>query len=637
MSMQYQPPRPPQPSRSSSTSAPLGMTLVVAAVALMLSVYSLYPSQSTGEHGVSAVFAGAPIESGEGAKVESRPTQLQPARRAVAAASVLAAEEPPEPVRLHCRVLDEDGRGVPQAEVWVEDGSYALRGHTDQQGALTLELDPVAVADLWASGAQVLVGARHPAHGPSLLRAWNGPEEEELTLRLRGRGAALRLRLVDSAGLPIGGAAVHVSPDQSARFSALGHDGLPARITPGPALLTDGWGEVSFAGLEPGAAHVSLSSRGFVSRSVSLQLVEGALVERSLTLARAASVQGRLSCLDGKAAAFARVLAVGADDDALAETQTDSRGDYVLSEVPAGTVRLRAELRASGQLSQAATAEVLLRAGVTTTWDATLMPIDSLRGKLTDAAGLPLAGWRLELLRGDAEHEPLHIARTDEAGRYELPLPDTSLAARLLLYHPLSMGGIPTRSRSDLDELGDIQLEPGEERSSPLRGRLRRPDGRPAGLVPFVLHRLGTGHHLSLLSSADGGSFETPPLPPGDYVLLFPTHGRDWLPNARYEVGPTELVDIGTIRLPELGLVELLPSVPTRSAECRELRLSLHRPEVGADFLYVVHEGRTDLPVSLALAPGEYSLQLLDSMPPERIEFTVVSSGTTQLIVPGDL
>jgi hypothetical protein len=613
------------------------MTLVVVVVALLLSIYSLYPSRSAREHGVRAVLASAPAEASPLAGAPARAARLRPAREAVTGQAATARPNAPEPLELRCVVLDEDGRGVPQAEIWVDDGSYSLRGQTDPQGALTLALEEVAVRARWHSGAEVLVGARHPDHGPSLLRAWSSPSSEPLILSLRGRGASLRLRIVDPAGLPIAGAAVGVAPDRSAPFAALSHDGLPARITPSPALVADGGGEVFFEGLEPGPIHVGLSGQGFCARSVGLRLVEGSLTERSLTLSPAASVRGRLTCLDGRVPAAARVLAVGANETPLVETLADATGEFELSEVPAGLVRLRAELRAAGELSHAAGAEVLLRAGVTTTWDVTLMPIDSLRGQLLSAAGEPLAGWRLELQRAEGSQEPLHIARTDEAGRYELPLPDTTLAARLLLYHPRSLGGIPTRVFTAPHELEDIELQPGEERSSSLRGHIRRPDGRPAGLVPFLVHRLGTGHHLSLVSGADGGSFETPPLPPGDYVLLFPTHGRGWLPNVRYEVGASELLDIGSVRLPELGLLELLPSIPTRSSECRELKLSLQRPDVGVDFSYVVHEGRTDLPVSLGLAPGLYSLQLLDSVPPQRLELTVAPGSSTDLTVPSDL
>ncbi len=632
--MPQEPLRHATPARAPSAAAPLGMTLVVIAVALMLSVYSLYPSRSARDGGVSAVVASAPLDVATPSRAAARPADLHPAREAVRGEPQLIAAERSLPFALNCRVVDEDGHGVSGAEVWVDDGSYSLRGRTDREGTLSVALDEPAIRSRWSSGAEVLVGARHPQHGPSLLRSWAGPGEQPVTLSLRGQGASLRLRIVDSAGLPIGGSAAGVTPDQSSRFAALSHDGLPARITPGPAVLTDAWGEVAFEGLEPGSVHIRLSCRGFCQRSVGLQLVEGALVERTLQLDRAASVRGRLTCLDGRVPAHARVLAVSADEATLAETRADARGEYTLREVPAGVVRLRAELRAEDELSHAADAEVLLRAGVTTTWDVTLMPIESLRGHLLDSAGRPLAGWRLELRRGGDSQAPLHVARTDELGRYELPLPDAALAARLLLYHPRSLGGIPTRVLTSIEDLKDIELQPGEERSSPLRGRLRRSDGRPAGLVPFLVHRLGTGHHLSMLSEADGGSFETAPLPPGDYVLLFPTHGRGWLPDISYQVGEDEELDIGTVSLPELGQVKLLPSIPTRSTECRELRLALQRPGVAPDFLYVVHEGRTDLPLSLGLAPGLYSLQLLDSLPPQRVEFTVSPGGSTELLVP---
>ncbi len=556
--------------------------------------------------------------------------------------SALQAQSAPEELAvaasmsLTCRVVDEYGRGVKGAEVWADDGEYRLRGTTRAEGLFTLELDARTVLSLWRGGCSVQVGARHSKLSPSMLSAWSAPREHELVLELRGLGAELQVQVVDTAGIPISGVELHVGLDLNASDSPLRHDGTPGRVTPNPPTTSDPWGRALMLGLEPGLTRVQLHAEGYCPRSLSIQLFEGERTIRRLQLLSASSLRGRLTLADGRVLDCARVTAVGEDPEYAVEAFVDERGEFILRNVPAGHVALHAECRERGAITHAASTELTLRPGELRTWDAILFPVGVLSGRLVDADGSPLIGWRIELQFEGAVQEPLHVTQTDEDGRYNLPDSHTGRVAQLFLYHPDAAGGLPTRVLQDprnRDREGELQLNPGEDRSVRLKGRLRDAQGRPAFGIPFRVRRLSTGQEFSMTTSIEDASFETPALPPDSYILIFYNHGRGWIPNVSYQLGDTDTLDIGSLSLPLFGRLALSPAERARTVDCPDIKLVLHRPEIAPDFTYVVHDGRVDLPIEVDLAPGEYVLQL-NSMPEaDRVPFEVLSTFTTHLVV----
>lgn len=615
----------------------MGLAWLAAVASLTLAVLTLYPR---GERSLSraAVVHAADERVARSRDEGASAAAAAPLEARRAPAALLGAPlEEAAPPRLLCRVVDEYDLPVAGAEVWADDGEYALRGLTDEQGGFSLVLDPTRLERRWRRGEVVLVGARHARHGPSLLAAWSGPHETETLLRLHGAGARLVVQVVDVAGAPVAGAELEVTPGLRALDAPLASDGRSARVTPGARARTDAWGEVRFQGLEPGASNVHMSAEGFCSRVVVLRLDEGETLRRRLTLDASSALRGQLLMASGRPAAGARVTATHARSGQRAEVRADRAGSFSFSRLPVGRLHLSAELYSGDTISHGVEDELTLRADHPGWWSAVLEPIEHLEGRLLDHEGWPLVGWRLELQALEEREEPLHVTHTDEDGRYVLPEVAQLSGSRLLLYHPEAAGGIPTRVLDDPRSLRDeaeLRLNPGEERSSTLFGRVRSQDGRPAVGLPLRLHRLGTHQSLSLTSSLEDASFQTPPLPPGDYVLVFPTHGRGWIPDARFTVSGDHALDVGSLRLPNLGRVHLAPSVPTRSGECREIRLVLRRPELDAEFTYVVHEGRVDLPLEFDLSPGQYTLQATDAPGAPRVDFTLASAGQARVVVP---
>jgi hypothetical protein len=531
--------------------------------------------------------------------------------------------------------MDEDNQPVAGAVIWVNDGEYKSHGTTNGKGLFALELDGPSARARWRTGAMIHVGARHEFHAPSTRATWSGPSQERLVFRLRGRGAVLVVQVVDDSGLAVPGAELRVTPAVTRDATGFAKAEGKGPVTRAPAVLTNGWGEAVLRGLEPGQARVQLSAQGFCPRSTTLRLVAGESTQRRLRMQHASSIEGRLTRTDGHDVSCARITGMGDDPDSVVETGSNARGEFFLRNLPAGRISLHAVCRDNGQITHQSTAEMVLEPGELGIWNALLEPVEVLAGTLLNAEGLPLVGWRVELQLEDAAQEPLHVTRTDEDGRYVLPDSQAGRAAQLYLYHPLAAGSLPTRVLQDPRSREDeIRLNQDEEHATPLRGRLREASGRPAVGVTFLVHLLGTGHNLSLTTDLVDASFRTPPLPPGEYVLIFPNHGRGWIPDVRYRVGAGELLDIGSLSLPAFGWLALAPSVPSRNSECRELRLVLQRPNIAPDFAYIVHDGRVELPIEVTLASGQYTLTVQDDPGQDSIEFTVASGATTQLGLP---
>ncbi|MCB9915564.1 MAG: carboxypeptidase regulatory-like domain-containing protein [Planctomycetes bacterium] len=604
---------------------------------LLFAAFTLYPRGEATSLQSGVVHAAESEASRRTALAEPAPAAAQGQTRVaefVSAPTELAA---PELLRLACRVVDEDDLPVAGAEVWADDGEYALRGLSDADGTFALELDAATLRARWRRGDVVRVGARHADHGPSLLSAWAAPRDAELVLRLHGAGARLWLQVVDPAGMPVPGAQVRVEPDTELDAPALAPDGGAVAITTSPLAISDAWGEVRLSGLEPGPTRAELWAPGYCPRTSRVKLLEGVRLTLRVRLDHAAALHGKLRRIDGGDVGGARVTAFDEDGRTRHETRAGSDGSYELRDVPAGRVRVFAELGAEGRVTHSAANDLYLRAGERGEWNAVLALVPLTQRRLLDSDGRPLIGWRVELRAKDAADEALHVARTDEDGRYELPAVRDGRETQLWIYHALAGGGLPTRVQDD-DGSGDgeLRLAPGEDRAATLRGRVRTQQGRPALGVPCSVVRLATGQTLPLVTSLDDAAFETPPLPPGDYVLLFPNHGRGWIPDQRFTLLPDEPLDIGSVRLPDLGRLRLAPAVLTRSGECRDVRLVLHRPEIEPDYKYVVHEGRVDLPLEVDLAPGEYAVRALDVPGSPRFDFVITSGATTPVVMPAE-
>lgn len=635
-------PAPPR-KRLRRTTAGVGPAVTVGGLALLLAGSILYPWGSGERGGVREVHAAESVIAATptGApQTDPVPVRLAVERDPIGPSQHTTSEPIEHEVLVRCRVIDELGYGVEAAEVWADDGELRSYGLTGPEGTFELPLDRQRIAWHLEEGLPVLVGARHPAHGPSVMLPWRRPIEKELILILRGRGATLRLSILDPTGRPLEGAEVVLGDRTRSRHPTgalvLGGSGVKWTVVPAPPGSSNAWGEVLFEGLEPGRRSISLFASGYCPRHGFVELFDGEFGDRQITMEYACSVRGVLVRDDGLPVTGGRVL--GRGEDPLTETQAfcDENGEYYLEHLPAGRVRLFAECRSDGRVTHTASTELHLEPRPETVWNAVLTRQQEIHGQLVDSRRVPLQGWRVELRMEEDPSEPVRTTSTSLDGRFSLPISPPGSPADLYVFHPLSAGSIATRVVRDVraDTVEHLhQLEPGEDQSAPIRGRVARPNGDSAVSIAFILHRLGGAQNYLVQADEFDGSFETPAVPPGDYVVIFPTHGWGWTPDALYHVTNGETLDVGTIELRQTGRLELLPSSHKRLSQSLRIRIDLVRQGISKSFMLPIYAGTVDLPLELHLAPGSYRFLIPDRGIARPEAFEIKSGEATQLVV----
>ncbi len=620
--------------------------LSVSVASLAFAVYLLWPhSQSTWVGPASVQAAGG--ERVEIAAVPPRGELPQdPGRVALtpnATGEAGASGEDVESVdaaSLLCSVVDESWRPVPGAEVWIDEGLWRRAGESDVRGECSLTFDAEAWSRRFDAGRGVQIGARSSSHGPSLVTTLYAPPDAPLTLVLRGRGAELSLDVSDTLGRPVAGAAIsfhdELLPQTSSSLAVLDGSGRYRRPTPVPPATTDAWGRAQLFGLEPGARQLTITRDGFCTLHLTLSLLEGEQLRERVQLERAAGIRGRVRRTDGGSLEGLRITGVGLDPRSEVSSEGNQDGTYELSGLPAGPVSLFAELVVDGRVTHAARAQTRLEPGAWWTWNPSLQPVDLISGRLVDAWDGALQGWRVELRAGEESGE--FVAITDETGEYDLPRPRKYIGAQLWFYHPEAEGGLPSRI-VQLDDPGDqvptVDLEEGLELASRFRGRLLKPNGQPPSGQTIALHRLIDHTVLALMPDPDTGYFETPALPPGEYMIVLPHHGRGWTPDQLFVLDGQNVSDMGVLVLPKNGKLSIYTEFADRRADCLNMRMELLRPGIAAGAGLPVLVGLAEVPQQFVLAPGNYRLELPDSKQQSPIEFTIESGQTTHVVLQG--
>lgn len=546
---------------------------------------------------------------------------------------------------LRCSVVDESWAPVTRAEIWLnQDGNWRLAGRSDANGLLLLRYRIKRWEERLRAGEPVQLGARGSIHGPSLVSDIAGEIPKELRLILRGRAASLRLEVTNPSGQPVAGAFVSFEEFGSSHhdnpLTVLVAPGEHRQPTPAPSAQTDQWGSITFDGLEAGTRRFTIEAEGYRRRPMSLEIAPGEARLLRVKLAPLAQLQGQVIGANGRPAAGALVSATGGPGGQVHSVHCDESGRYALSEIPAGTLELIAELRQEGFATHDARATLFLSAGESGQWSPILQPVSVLSGRLLDHWGQPLAGWRVALEEEGDEATPLRYAMTDESGQYNLVVQESFATQRLSFFHPYAPEGIPTQRIALLDQdrepiLDDVELEEGDESASAIRGRVVGANGRPLGDHPILLQRLSDQATYRFDPDPDTGLFETPALPPGAYILRFPRVGHGWALDQRLVVDGGRPLDVGTIELPETGQVRFLTASDNRREACVQMHVELMRSGVANGFGLPVMLGRIELPIQLEFAPGDYRLRLPEAGGRRWIDFNVSSEGATQIIVPG--
>lgn len=439
-------------------------------------------------------------------------------------------------IALHGVVVDDHGTPLADAEVvvadFVGDRSWGVAS-TGPDGRFAID----------AVRRQCNVGARRVGFEPSFLQQVSAEHGAtvELRIELARGGAALRGVVRDEGGMPLAGATIVVGSHQQEwrPRSDGGSEMAPRPVT----TSSDAEGRYAMTPLRPGATPVLVWKQGRSPATARVALVEGSELRHDVVLEREAALEGTVRDDAGSACANARIRAGSWDDLDHVEATTDAQGAFALRELPLREFEVVAEARDGRTVS----ATFQPRAGELLRWDAVLVASRTIRGRVLDDQGRPIAQLHLEARTDDYLWE--HRVRTDEDGAFTLQgFPAQAIVSvrpwRFSMFPETIFDGLVARAEEYV-----LRMPP--RREVHLSGRVLLPDGK----VPQNLSLMpvwAAGGEGSPVEQADPatGAFRLGPYPAGSYQLLIesPGHARIALPPRVVE----EDLDYGTITL-EVG------------------------------------------------------------------------------------
>lgn len=425
------------------------------------------------------------------------------------------------------QVVDELGRGVAGAEIWLSEGnglptSAFPAGHADQKGRFELP---------HATSSQA-VGARAQGMEPSLqevpLVEVNRPEDAEVGVKLvlKGLGGALSGRVVTRSGRPVARALVRIEQagPPLAGYPVQREEGF-AYAPAGLMLRTAADGTFATGTMGSGSFYVTARGRATDLTTQEVALAPGGSVEVELVVGDAGSLSGVVRDHLGAPVAGAYVSTRGGRSGfSAANALTDQGGGYTLPALPTGSVEFEVT---TGRAERGVVETIHIDPEKETIWNPSLPAPQTIMGRALSSNGTPLTGFHI---RGAAPGEtgPMAGFQVDVRSDGSFVAPNCLDAAYDLSLQLPGQWMIKPLVKLEGVQAGSLDAELVAQESSIPRGLLKGvvtdAEGSP---LPFELTVKGKDP-LVLINrtfSDPGGTFEVPYLPPGRYQLTFDAEG----------------------------------------------------------------------------------------------------------------
>ena len=476
------------------------------------------------------------------------------------------------------RVVDQRGEPVAGCEVLLSlpgrmDG-YRVHAITGPDGAFHVS---AAAEEAWILACKSGWYTSKPLALATVARR----TEAELELQITWPAALLSGTVRDAEGRPAPFARVRVDGIHYSRPAAIlaGVRGVP----PANETIADAEGRFCLAKdrspsnrvvvVAEGHAPLVRLTDGFEDRSEQLDLV----------LPRPARASGKL--FDEAGAPCANTLLVLEPLEELSvlpprTSRTDADGAWALGELAPGAYRLRCTAADGSSTCE----ELLLAEGEERVLESILGRAHTLRGRLVDASGGPLAGWtivledqveaweRLRRCFSDSEPE-LRRTRTDEDGRFSFGACVATRYTARAHVRP-EPGSAPRARRLGLlpGPVEHVLRVGGGEPSGRILGRILAPRGDLRD-AQVTLRSRDVPETLRAAVDARTGAFEFDGLAASPCFLRVDVPGRPQFPLGLFDLADGERLDLGALPLPEGGtlLLRLVDQAgqPVPAAEVR--------------------------------------------------------------------
>lgn len=450
-------------------------------------------------------------------------------------------------LRLDGMVVDKDGRGVAGAAIYAcgfqmedidsrlvavsrEDGSF--HGCTDRSGSF------------WA---------QKPGFAPSALVKNNLFGAVQLQFVLGDVGCALRGTAVDADGRGVHGVRIAI-----ARTS-------PRREVAAPlTLVTDVAGTFATDELAPGEHLLLAQAAGFAPAVSSFTSTANQAVQLIVRLGEGATLTGSVVDEAGQpvlALIHAQLILPGEMDAGIAalqpllplcEFRVGSRaGSYRFERLPATHLLLQGN--SPGKLAFAQLLQ--LQEGEVRRCDLVLRAGGEILGRVEDANGEPLENWNI--VAKNKRQLSVGFARSAADGVFHLQgLADDAYVLAATPSYNCELRAVPVKARLGQTDVV-LRTSCTEAQLGQFTFKVLDATGAPMRSVGVWIDSLDELDNTQYTTSNQSGSYRTQPLPPGRYELgvIAPDQAR-----LRIGVGdlpPAATVDLGTVRMPKSGTMEL--------------------------------------------------------------------------------
>lgn len=443
-------------------------------------------------------------------------------------------------------VTRPDGTAAAGASVWCGDDDLSgVRGRivtlADANGAFAVRSCPRQSA-LFATAEGLATTSAVE------LRTLAG-ESGSIDLAFTSPGAVLELAVRDTAGVPLADAWGLLAP-------ARGSSGRAAALR----FRTDASGRARLATLA-GQVTLTVSATGQPCTEVQLALPSGTTT-RELALAPAVWVRGCARDASGAPRGDVAVeldisQRISGEAEWMRVALTDAAGTYRAGPFAAGRFALVARTRDGDRGPREARAFDVPAAGEIT-WDFSLGTVHTIRGRVVDGQGTPLAGCEVGALTKPPLADPSGPARTDALGRFEVRGLVGGAPHEVYVRAPRAYGDVVTTRDDVLPDGDDVELQLAVDRPAGafLVGRVTQ--AGVGGLVGAEVSLRGAtgGAYRAKITTTDG-AFELGPLPSGTYTARILGAGTLLRVLTGVTVAGDERKDLGEVALPGFGGAKL--------------------------------------------------------------------------------